>query len=107
MTDARDTASSGASAQHGSLWSRLPVVARAVVVGILVGMIAANVWPLLLLKLGMPTAAVAELLFLSLYVGWAMPVTQHFESHVEIIGAFLDGNVVTDSVGDLMRVRVG
>jgi len=71
MTDAQGTASSCASAQHRSLWSRLPVVARAVVVGILVGMIAANVWLLFLLKLRMPAAAVAELAFLSLYVAWA------------------------------------
>jgi RNA 3'-terminal phosphate cyclase len=36
-----------------------------------------------------------------------MPVTQHFKSHVEIIGAFLSQKVVTQSVGDLVRVRVG
>jgi membrane protease YdiL (CAAX protease family) len=51
--------------------SGLLVVVRAVVVGISVGMIAANVWPLLLLKIGMPAAALAELAFLSLYVAWA------------------------------------
>ncbi|MBV9694718.1 MAG: CPBP family intramembrane metalloprotease, partial [Alphaproteobacteria bacterium] len=36
----------------------------------LVGMIAANVWPILLLKIGMPLAAAAEALFLALYVWW-------------------------------------
>jgi RNA 3'-terminal phosphate cyclase (ATP) len=36
-----------------------------------------------------------------------MPVTQHFESHVEIIGKFLDRKIFTESVGDLVRVRVG
>jgi RNA 3'-terminal phosphate cyclase len=36
-----------------------------------------------------------------------MPVTQHFESHVAIIGKFLDQKVLTESVGDLVRVRVG
>jgi RNA 3'-terminal phosphate cyclase len=35
-----------------------------------------------------------------------MAVTQHFKSHVSIIGAFLDRKVVTDSVGDLVRVRI-
>jgi RNA 3'-terminal phosphate cyclase (ATP) len=35
-----------------------------------------------------------------------MPVTQHFESHVEIIKAFLNRKVVTESVGDVVRVRV-
>lgn len=50
---------------------RIPVIVRAVVVGILIGLVAANVWPLLLLKLGMPIAAAAEALFLALYVWWA------------------------------------
>jgi RNA 3'-terminal phosphate cyclase (ATP) len=35
-----------------------------------------------------------------------MPVTQHFESHVAIIGKFLERKIVTESVGDLVRVRV-
>src|ERR1700744_683078 len=51
--------------------SRVPVILRAVVVGILIGMIAANVWPILLLKIGMPWAAGAEVAFLALYVWWA------------------------------------
>jgi len=46
-------------------------VLRAVVGGLLIGMIAANIWPIFLLKLGMPAAAAAEVLFLSLYVWWA------------------------------------
>jgi hypothetical protein len=36
-----------------------------------------------------------------------MPVTQHFGSHVEIIRKFLEWKVVAESVGDLVRVRVG
>ena len=51
-------------------WGRIPVAVRAVVVGILVGMIAANVWPVLLLKLGMPRAAGLEALFLGGYIWW-------------------------------------
>ena len=35
-----------------------------------------------------------------------MPVTQHFESHVEIIGKFLSRRVVTENHGDLVNVRV-
>jgi membrane protease YdiL (CAAX protease family) len=59
------------SYQHTkSIGGRVPVVIRAVLSGILIGMIAANVWPLLLLKLGMPAAAGAELAFLALYVWW-------------------------------------
>jgi membrane protease YdiL (CAAX protease family) len=52
-------------------WGHIPVVIRAVVVGIVVGMVAANVWPILLLKLGMPRAAGLEVLFLGAYVWWA------------------------------------
>lgn len=52
-------------------WGRVPVIVRAVVVGILIGMIAANVWPILLLKLGMPRAAGLECLFLGGYIWWA------------------------------------
>jgi membrane protease YdiL (CAAX protease family) len=57
--------------QKIGFWGRIPVVVRAVVVGILVGMIAANVWPILLLKLGMPRAAGLEVLFLGAYIWWA------------------------------------
>jgi RNA 3'-terminal phosphate cyclase (ATP) len=34
-----------------------------------------------------------------------MPVTQHFESHVKIIGAFLNRDILTENIGDLVRVR--
>jgi membrane protease YdiL (CAAX protease family) len=49
--------------------SRALIILRAVIVGLLVGMIAANVWPLLL-RVGMPLAAGAEIIFLALYVRW-------------------------------------
>src|SRR6516162_10042056 len=52
-------------------WSRLPVAPRAIVSGLLIGLGAANVWPILLIKLGMPLAAVAEAAFLAVYVWWA------------------------------------
>lgn len=51
-------------------WTRIPVILRAVVVGLAIGMAAANVWPLLLLKLDVPLAAGLEVLFLALYVFW-------------------------------------
>jgi RNA 3'-terminal phosphate cyclase len=35
-----------------------------------------------------------------------MPVTQHFESHVEIIGKFLNRRVVTENVGSVVNVSV-
>jgi membrane protease YdiL (CAAX protease family) len=50
--------------------SRLPITPRAVLGGLLVGMVAANIWPLLLYKLGAPVAAVIELVFLGLYFWW-------------------------------------
>src|SRR5580698_4151079 len=55
----------------GGLWARIPVIPRAIVVGIVVGMAAANVWPLLLFKLGMPIAAAVEAVFLIAYMWWA------------------------------------
>jgi membrane protease YdiL (CAAX protease family) len=50
---------------------RVPVIPRAIVVGIVVGMIAANVWPMLLFKVGMPIAAAIEVVFLAAYIWWA------------------------------------
>jgi len=58
-------------AQASSLWTRLPLTLRAIVSGLLIGMIAANVWPVLLLSLGAKFAIVAELIFLALYLWWA------------------------------------
>jgi len=61
-----------AEGQHRSAsWRRLPVILKAVIVGTVVGLVAANVWPLLLVKLGMPIAAAAEAVFLTTYVWWA------------------------------------
>jgi membrane protease YdiL (CAAX protease family) len=52
-------------------WSRLPISLRAIVSGLLIALVAANVWPVLLVKLGVPLAAIAEVIFLSLYLWWA------------------------------------
>jgi membrane protease YdiL (CAAX protease family) len=57
-------------AQSQGISARALVIVRSLIVGLLVGMIAANIWPLLLLNLGMPIAAIAELLFLGTYVWW-------------------------------------
>lgn len=58
-------------ARSSGIWFRLPVTLQAIVSGLLVGMIAANVWPVLLHRTSVPVAAVAELVFLALYVWWA------------------------------------
>ncbi len=47
-----------------------PVWVRAVVAGSLVALVAANVWPILLVSLGTPLASAAEILFLVFYVWW-------------------------------------
>jgi membrane protease YdiL (CAAX protease family) len=52
-------------------WSRLPVSPRAIVSGLLIALVAANVWPVLLVSLGAPLATISEAVFLSLYVWWA------------------------------------
>jgi membrane protease YdiL (CAAX protease family) len=52
-------------------WARLPVSVRAVITGLLIALIPANVWPPLLLSLGVPVAATVELVFLGLYFWWA------------------------------------
>jgi membrane protease YdiL (CAAX protease family) len=52
-------------------WAALPVSLRAVITGILIALIPANVWPPLLLNLGVPLATTIELVFLGLYVWWA------------------------------------
>jgi membrane protease YdiL (CAAX protease family) len=57
--------------RSSGLWGRVPVVARAVIVGLLIGLIAANLWPVFLISIGMPGAALVEIAFLSLYVWWA------------------------------------
>jgi membrane protease YdiL (CAAX protease family) len=60
-----------AQALLGRGWQALPVSLRAIVTGVLIALAAANVWPLLLLNLGVPFAAVAEAGFLVLYLWWA------------------------------------
>jgi len=56
---------------HLSGWARLPTALRAIISGLLMALIPANVWPLLLLNLGVPLAAIVEVVFLALYVWWA------------------------------------
>jgi membrane protease YdiL (CAAX protease family) len=58
-------------AGRDGIWSRVPVIVHSAVIGIVVGLVAANVWPILLLKLGVPVAAGAEAVFLIAYIWWA------------------------------------
>jgi membrane protease YdiL (CAAX protease family) len=50
---------------------RVPRIAQAVGSGLVVGLTAANVWPLLLVGFGMPVAGILEAGFLALYFWWA------------------------------------
>jgi len=52
------------------LRSRAAVISGAVLLGIVIGMTAANVWPVVLLNLGVPAAVAVEVLFLSAYIYW-------------------------------------
>jgi membrane protease YdiL (CAAX protease family) len=53
------------------LWNRIPISARAIVSGLLVGLVGANVWSVFLIGLGPRVWAVlCEVLFLILYLAW-------------------------------------
>jgi membrane protease YdiL (CAAX protease family) len=60
-----------AQQSRASLWATLPVSLRAIIAGIVIALIPANVWPLLLLSVGVPVAASVEVVFLGLYIWWA------------------------------------
>jgi membrane protease YdiL (CAAX protease family) len=49
---------------------KLPIVLRAIISGLLIALPAANVWPLLVLNVGVPFAAIAESIFLAAYLWW-------------------------------------
>jgi membrane protease YdiL (CAAX protease family) len=54
-----------------SFWSKLPVLLRAILSGLLIALVAANVWPVLLESLSTPVAALVEVIFLGVYLWWA------------------------------------
>ena len=54
-----------------SRWATFRVSVRAIIIGIVIALIPANVWPPLLSNLGVPLAATIEVVFLGLYVWWA------------------------------------
>ena len=51
-------------------WQKLPVLLRAIITGIAIALVPANVWPLLLQSLGAPLAVVSEAAFLAIYLWW-------------------------------------
>jgi len=52
-------------------WLKLPIWLRDIIIGLSMAVVAANVWPPLLLTFGVPVAGIAEAVFLSLYLWWA------------------------------------
>jgi membrane protease YdiL (CAAX protease family) len=60
-----------AQGNRPSYWAILPISLRAIITGILIALIPANVWPPLLLRLGVPVAASVEVVFLALYIWWS------------------------------------
>ena len=54
-----------------TLWGRLPTAVRAVVSGLAIGLVGANVWSLLLIGLGPLPACILELAFFAAYLWWA------------------------------------
>jgi len=52
------------------LWAKVPFSLRAITSGLLLTLVAVNVWPLLLLNLGLPLAAFTEAIFLGLFLWW-------------------------------------
>jgi len=57
--------------RRNTLWARLPMTLRAIVTGLFLTVVAANLWPILLLKLGVPMAATIEVIFLATFLWWA------------------------------------
>ena len=53
-----------------SRWANLPIPLRAVISGLLITLAAVNLWPLLLLNLGVPLATFTEAVFLGLFLWW-------------------------------------
>jgi membrane protease YdiL (CAAX protease family) len=51
-------------------WSKIRTSLRAIISGLLITIVAINVWPPLLLNLGLPFAAVAEAIFLVCFLWW-------------------------------------
>ena len=76
-----------------SLWLRLPIALRAIVSGLLIALVAANVWPLLLLNLGAPLAAIAEVIFLAFYIWWASGKGPPSATHAARAVAFRRGKL--------------
>src|ERR1700722_10020877 len=57
--------------QQSAPGGALRTIFLSILFGLLIGMIAANIWPIFLFRFSVPLATVAELIFLSVYAWWA------------------------------------
>jgi membrane protease YdiL (CAAX protease family) len=83
------------AAQTGSPspWAKLPISIQAILSGILIALVAANVWPLFLLNLSVPLAATAEAIFLALYLWYVAGGGPPRTTHATRITAFRRGSL--------------
>jgi membrane protease YdiL (CAAX protease family) len=68
MSDGERSNKSAERARNG--WAKRPISLRAILSGLFLTLIAINVWPILLVKLGVPVAAFVEAVFLGLFLWW-------------------------------------
>lgn len=80
-------------AGSNGFWMKLPISLRAIVSGLFIGLVAANVWLLLLMSLGVPLAVFAEAVFLSLYLWWVSGGGPHERSRIARANAFRRGSL--------------
>ncbi len=76
-----------------SLWMKLPISLRAILSGVLIALVAANVWPLLVLRFSVPLATIAETIFLALYLWWAGGGGPPRRTQAARASAFRSGNL--------------
>jgi membrane protease YdiL (CAAX protease family) len=82
-----------AQENRSGLWAKLPVSLRAIIIGLVIALVPANVWPLLLLSFGVPLGATIEVLFLGLYVWWASGGGPPARTHTARAIAFRTGHL--------------
>jgi membrane protease YdiL (CAAX protease family) len=74
-------------------WAKLPITLRAIISGLTLALAAINVWPLLLLNLGVPLAAFAEAIFLGVFLWWASGGGPPYSTEVARTTTFRSGKL--------------
>ncbi len=76
-----------------SRWSQSGILLRSILFGLLLVLVAGNVWPVLLLKLGVPLAVFAEATFLGLFLWWTCGEGPPHSTAVARAWAFRNGKL--------------